>query len=79
MFSPFQHEGLKVRMASGFLDDLPQGYMLRAWLHLESSLQPGDCVMQLEARDKQAKKKQQPCHPKTSIRDTKEIANSGGL
>jgi VWFA-related protein len=35
MFSPFQHEGLKVNLASGFLDDLPQGYMLKAWLHLD--------------------------------------------
>jgi VWFA-related protein len=35
MFSPFQNMGLKINLASGFLDDLPQGYMLKAWLHLD--------------------------------------------
>jgi VWFA-related protein len=35
MFSPFQNEGLKVNLVSGFMDDLSQGYVLKAWLHLD--------------------------------------------
>jgi len=35
MFSPFQYKDLKVNLAAGYLEDLPKGYMLRAWLHLD--------------------------------------------
>jgi len=35
MFSPFQHKDLKVNLATGFVGNLPKGYMVRAWLHLD--------------------------------------------
>lgn len=35
MFSPFQHQDLKVHLATGFVDNPPKGYMIRAWLHLD--------------------------------------------
>jgi VWFA-related protein len=35
MFSPFKYNALKVNLASGYIDNRPKGYLLRAWLHLD--------------------------------------------
>lgn len=35
MFSPFRYKDLDVRMASGYVEDSPDGYQLRAWVHLD--------------------------------------------
>ena len=35
MFSPFRYKDLNVSMASGYAEDFPGGYQLRAWIHLD--------------------------------------------
>jgi hypothetical protein len=35
MFSPFRYKDLNVSMASGYAEDFPRGYQLRAWVHLD--------------------------------------------
>jgi VWFA-related protein len=35
MFSPFKYSDLKVNLASGYVDNRPKGYLLRAWLQLD--------------------------------------------
>jgi VWFA-related protein len=36
LFSPFQHNDLKVNLASGYVDDPKAGYLIRSWLHLDA-------------------------------------------
>jgi VWFA-related protein len=35
MFSPFKYNAVRVNLASGYVDNRPKGYLLRAWLHLD--------------------------------------------
>ena len=35
MFSPFRYKDLDVSMASGYVEDSPKGYQLRAWVRLD--------------------------------------------
>jgi hypothetical protein len=35
MFSPFRYNGLNLNLASGYIDNPPEGYLLKAWLHLD--------------------------------------------
>jgi VWFA-related protein len=36
LFSPFKYNDLKVNVASGYVDDLKAGYLIRSWLHLDA-------------------------------------------
>jgi VWFA-related protein len=36
IFSPFQHNDLKVRLAFGYIDNSPKGYLLRSWLNVDA-------------------------------------------
>jgi VWFA-related protein len=35
VFSPFRYNDLSLDLASGYVEDPPNGYLLRAWLHLD--------------------------------------------
>jgi VWFA-related protein len=35
MFSPFQYNDLNVNLASGYVDNLKEGYLLPTWMHLD--------------------------------------------
>ena len=35
IFSPFQHPGLNVNMAAGYIKDAKAGYLIRSWIHLD--------------------------------------------
>jgi VWFA-related protein len=36
IFSPFQHNDLKISLASGYIDDPPKGYLLQSSMHLNA-------------------------------------------
>jgi VWFA-related protein len=36
IFSPFKHNDLKVDLTSGYIEDIPTGYLLRSWLQIDA-------------------------------------------
>ena len=44
LFSPFQHKGLSVNMAAGYVRDAKAGYLIRSWIHVD----PKDALVETD-------------------------------